>query len=131
VVRVKRRVKTLLRRGWRAVHRLAPALAERVDDRRRARLRSASAVAGVVHFEERIASLERDLDLLSKQVAVLTMRVERPSADGRDARADEDERVVTARLGAIAFYEERISRLEAAVGVAGDPAADGPPAMPK
>ncbi|MFC0682049.1 hypothetical protein ACFFGH_29810 [Lysobacter korlensis] len=112
----------LLRRGWRVVHRIAPALAERIDDRRRVRIRSAAAVSGVVRFEERIGALERDLELVSKQLAVVTMRLEQPSAD-RPGPAGNEERLITARLSAIAFYEERISRLEAAAGIA-TPSAD-------
>jgi hypothetical protein len=118
VVPVKRQARTLLRRGWRGVHRVAPALAERVDDRRRARLRTAAAVSGVVRFEERIAALERDLELVSTQLAVLTMRLERPAA-APSAAAGDEERLIAARLGAIAFYEERISRLESAAGIPG------------
>ncbi len=128
---MRRVVRKLLRAGWRRVHRVAPALAERIDDRRRVRIRSAAAVAGVVRFEERIASLEQELDLVSKQLAVLTMRLEYPSADGRGSQSREEERLVKARLSAIAFYEERISRLEAAAGVAGTPVGELLPEMPR
>jgi hypothetical protein len=114
---VRRQAKDLLRRGWRVVHRLAPAAAERVDDRRRARIRSARAVAGAVRHEERLAAVERELELISKQVAVLTMRLEQPPAPG-GAGEDEEARLLKARLGAISFYEERISRLETAAGLA-------------
>jgi hypothetical protein len=124
VVRVRRLVRNVLRRGWRAAHRVAPALTERIDDKRRARLRSTAAVAGIVRFEERIAALERDLDLVSKQLAVLAMRLEHPSAD--DAPTVDEQRLVTARMSAIAFYEERISRLEAAAGVGEAVSPDSP-----
>lgn len=121
-----RLAKKLLRRGWRVAHRLAPGTAERIDDRRRARFRAAAAVAGVVHYEERIAALERDLELASKQLAVVTMRLERPSGAPRSAGSSEEERLIKARLSAISFYEERISRLEAAAGVPAPSAGDSP-----
>jgi hypothetical protein len=129
---VRRQAKDLLRRGWRVAHRLAPGVAERVDDRRRARLRSARAVAGAVQHEERLAAVERELELISKQVAVLTMRLEQSPTPTGAAGADEAARLLKARLGAISFYEERISRLETAAGLAvpssGDtvPAGDSP-----
>jgi hypothetical protein len=120
-VAVKHLVRNLLRRGWRVVHRVAPRTAERIDDRRRARARTAAAVGGAVRFEERIAAVERDLEVLSKQLAVVTMRLEQAAGDGRPA--DSEERLIAARLSAIAFYEERISRLEAAAGIV-PPSAD-------
>lgn len=112
----------MLRRGWRVAHRVAPPLAERIDDRRRARLRAAAAVDGVLRYEERIAALERDLDLVSKQLAVVTMRLEHPAAE-RPGTDGEESRLIKTRLSAVAFYEERISRLEEAAGIAA-PSAD-------
>lgn len=119
MVRVARLARKLLRRGWRVAHRLVPGVAERIDDRRRARFRAAAAVAGVVRYEERIAALERDLELVSKQLAVVTMRLEHPAVADAASTAGEEERLIKARLSAISFYEERISRLEAAAGVPG------------
>ncbi len=112
------RARLWLRRGWRAVHRIAPAAAERIDDRRRARSRQEAAVAAAVHFEERISGLERELELVAKRLAVLTMRVEQSGGATAGNTADVEERLVKARLGAISSYEERISRLEAAAGLA-------------
>ena len=121
---MKSRIRTLLRRGWRVVHRVAPPLAERIDDRRRVRLRAAAAVHGALRYEERIAALERDLDLVSKQLAVVTMRLEHRNG-GAGASESVEDRLIKSRLSAISFYEERISRLEEAVGI-GAPSADEP-----
>ena len=115
---MKNSARLLLRRGWRLAHRLAPAAAERIDDRRRVRSRRAAAVAQAVRFEERIAGLEHELELVSKRLAVLTMRVEQSGgASSPGSPAHVEERLVKARLGAISSYEERISRLEAAAGL--------------
>jgi hypothetical protein len=125
-------VRTVLQRGWGLVRRLAPALARPVDDRRRGRIRATAAVAAAVQFEERLAGVERELDLISKQLAVLTMRLEQQPRTGRGPVAeDEEARLLKARMSAVAFYEERISRLEGAAGLVtptGDfsPAADSP-----
>jgi hypothetical protein len=124
---VKRAFKKLLRRGWRGVHRLAPSVAERIDDRRRARFRTAAAVQGVVQYEERIQALERDLALVSGQLAVLAMRLEHTTAQSRTPGEGEEQRLQRARLSAISFYEERMSRLEEAAGIAPPPDPPEPP----
>lgn len=103
---------------------MAPPLAERIDDRRRGRRRAAAAVDGVVRYEERIAALERDLELVSSQLAVVTMRLEQPASAPPARREGEEARLVKSRLSAISFYEERIARLEAAAGIDAPSAAD-------
>ena len=113
---VRFRARLWLRRGWRAVHRIAPGAAERIDDRRRARSRQAAAIADAVRYEERISGLERELELVAKRLAVLAMRVEQSGGASSGNPPDVEERLVKARLGAISSYEERISRLEAAAG---------------
>jgi hypothetical protein len=112
-------VKRLLRRlgpAWRVQRLRHPRAAARVET---AALAVRGALAGEVRvLRDRVAELERDHLLLAAHVATLTEQV------GRGARippidSDAEAARQRARLAAVAFYEERIGRLEGLVGTRG------------
>lgn len=109
-------MRRLLRRlgpAWRVQRQRHPHAAARVET-------VAVAVRGgladeVRTLRNRVAELERDHLLLAAHVATLTEQLgtgTRPSPTDEDAEAARQR----ARLAAIAFYEERIGRLEQRVG---------------
>jgi hypothetical protein len=107
--------------AWRVHRRRHPRAAARVEA-------AALAVRGglpeeVRALRARVADLERDHLLLAAHVATLTEQLDAATRIGpvdRDAEAARQR----ARLAAIAFYEERISRLEARLGGRGHARAD-------
>jgi hypothetical protein len=112
-------VRRLLRRlgpAWRVHRRRHPRAAARVET-------AALAVRGGLADEvrvlrDRVAELERDHLLLAAHVATVTEQIgagARVSPAGTDAEAARQR----ARLAAVAFYEERIGRLEDLVGTRG------------
>jgi len=107
-------MRPLLRRlgpVWRVQRRRHPQAAARIET-------AALAVRGGLADEvrvlrDRVAVLERDHLLLAAHVATLT---EQLGSGARTSTVDEEAARQRARLAAIAFYEERIGRLEHQVG---------------
>jgi hypothetical protein len=106
----------LLRRfgpAWRVQRQRHPHASARIET---AALAVRGGLAGEVRaLRGRVAELERDHLLLAAHVATLT---EQLSSGVRPAQSDQDAEAARqrARLAAIAFYEERIGRLEDRVG---------------
>ena len=108
-------MKGILRRfgpAWRVQRQRHPEVAARLET---AALTARGNLADEVRvLRNRVAELERDHLLLAAHVATLTEQV------GSGAHvapvADEEAARQRARLAAVAFYEERIGRLEAHVG---------------
>jgi hypothetical protein len=112
-------MRRLLRRlgpAWRVQQQRHPRAAARVET-------AALAVRGGLADEvrvlrDRVAALERDHLLLAAHVATLTEQV---GGGARITSVDADAEAARqrARLAAVAFYEERIGRLEDRVGTRG------------
>jgi hypothetical protein len=110
--RIGNAVKRVVRPLWRGFRRLAPGAAARINAKRAARRGGSSLLSDLNLLEERVRSLEREHELMAQHIAILTMRVENgKESDTGDALGD-DSRILNSRLGAIAYYEERISKLE-------------------
>ncbi|MGT2426046.1 hypothetical protein [Amnibacterium kyonggiense] len=109
-------MKRVLRRFgplWRVQRRRHPRAAARLET---AALAARGGLADEVRLlRNRVAELERDHLLLAAHVATLTEQV---GAGARVVPADADAEASRqrARLAAVAFYEERIGRLEAHLG---------------
>ena len=98
---------------WRVQRQRHPRAAARVET---VALVVRGDLAGEVHaLRGRVADLERDHLLLAAHVATLTGQV---GAGARIAPVDTDAEAARqrARLAAVAFYEERIGRLEERIG---------------
>lgn len=111
-----RRITAPLRRlgpAWRVQRQRHPGVAARIET---AALAARGGLADEVRaLRNRVAELERDHLLLAAHVATLTEQVgsgERGEPRDQEAEAARQR----ARLAAIAFYEERIGRLEQQVG---------------
>lgn len=95
---------------WQVQRRRRPRAAARVEEAALA-VRTRGSLLGEVHLlRARLAELERDHRLLAAHVATLTERL----AVGALSAPDEDAEAARqrARVAAVAFYEERIGRLE-------------------
>jgi hypothetical protein len=92
---------------WHLVQRVAPGTAARI--RTSLARRARPAITG----DRRVARLEQDLALMADQVAALTARLDRERGEPSPTDTEVEARLAAARLGAIAYYEERIARLEA------------------
>lgn len=99
-----------LRTAWRTWRGHHPAGARRVGVLRIALRRQAVLVERVAELSGRVHGLERDQALLAEHVAALTARIEHVGAPQDDL----EQRIVAARLGAAAAYEQRLEALEAA-----------------
>lgn len=108
-------MRRLLRRlgpVWQVQRRRHPSAAARVET-------AALALRGgltdeVRALRARVAELERDHRLLAAHVAMLTERL--GTATGVPVDADAEAARQRSRLAAVAFYEERITRLEERLG---------------
>jgi hypothetical protein len=109
-------MRRLLRRFgpvWRVQRQRHPLAAARLET---AALTARGGLADEVRvLRNRVAELERDHLLLAAHVATLTEQVGSPA---RPTPVDDDAEAARqrARLAAVAFYEERIGRLEDLVG---------------
>lgn len=99
-----------LRTAWRTWRGQHPAGARRIGVLQVALRRQATLVTTVAELHGRVHGLERDAALLAQHVAALTGRLEHAGAP----QADVEDRIVAARLGAIAAYEQRLEAVEAA-----------------
>lgn len=100
-----------LRARWNVLRVTHPAAAQRAEDAALAARGRSGLVSEVRALRGRLMELERDHLLLAAHVAMLTEHADSgaPGADGAAAAEAARQR---ARLAAIAFYEERIGRLE-------------------
>ncbi len=95
---------------WRVQRRRRPAVTAAVE--RGALAARLDAAREIASLRTRVAELERDHLLLAAHVARLTEQ--RAAAGGSRPDAEQAAATARARLAAMAFYEERIGRLEAA-----------------
>lgn len=98
---------------WQVQRRRRPRAAARVDDAALIVRTRGDLIGEIRTLRTRLAELQRDHLLLAAHVATLT---ERAAAGGGSAPDDEAESArQRARVAAVAFYEERIGRLEDSV----------------